>query len=99
MDIITPGDWDWVIGVNLKGAIHCIQAFLPHLKAQGEGGRIVATASVLGMVNTPGSGPFNVTQYGIVALAETLAAELAGSTIDELPPVSLDSYLSERRPG
>ena len=31
MDLITPGDWDWVIGVNLMGAIHCIQAFLPHL--------------------------------------------------------------------
>src|SRR5271169_2761069 len=34
MELITPGDWDWVIGVNVMGAVHCLQAFLPILKAQ-----------------------------------------------------------------
>ena len=38
VELITPGDWDWVIGVNLMGFVHVIQAFLPRLKEQGEGG-------------------------------------------------------------
>ena len=43
--IITPGDWDWVMGVNLMGFVHVIQSFLPRLKEQGEGGHVVTTAS------------------------------------------------------
>ena len=81
VELITPGDWDWVIGVNLMGFVHVIQAFLPRLKEQGEGGHIVSTVSVVGMVCTPGTGPYNATKFGNVAIAETLAAELAGSPI------------------
>ena len=32
LEVITPGDWEWVIGVNLLGFVHVIQAFLPRLK-------------------------------------------------------------------
>jgi len=58
-----------------------IQAFLPRLKEQGEGGHIVTTASLVGMVCTPGTGPYNAAKFGNVAVAETLAAELAGTPI------------------
>ena len=81
LELITPGDWDWVIGVNLMGFVHVIQAFLPHMRAQGEGGQIVTTASLAGMVCPPGTGPYNAAKFGNVAVAETLAAELAGTTI------------------
>ncbi len=43
---VMPSDWDWVLGVNLKGAIAGTQLFLPHIKAHGEGGHIVNTASM-----------------------------------------------------
>ncbi len=78
---IPPGDWDWVIGVNLMGVIHGIAAFLPHIKAQGEGGHIVNTASMAGMVSPPRMSPYNVTKFAVVTLSETLAAELADSGI------------------
>ena len=81
LELITPGDWAWVIGVNLMGFVHVIQAYLPRLKEQGEGGRIVTTASVLGLACTPGTGPYNAAKFANVAVAETLAAELAGSPI------------------
>jgi NAD(P)-dependent dehydrogenase (short-subunit alcohol dehydrogenase family) len=81
LELITPGDWDWVIGVNLMGLVHVIQGFLPRLKEQGEGGHIVTTASVVGMFCTPGTGPYNAAKFGNVAVAETLAAELAGTPI------------------
>lgn len=81
MELITPGDWDWVIGVELMGSVYVIQAFLPHLKSQGEGGHIVTTASLAGMWATPDNGPHNAAKYGLVGLSETLAAELAGTPI------------------
>ena len=37
LELITPGDWDWVIGVNLMGFVHVIQAFLPHHKGARRG--------------------------------------------------------------
>ncbi len=81
IESITPGDWEWVIGVNLMGFVHVIQLFLPRLKEQGEGGHIVTTASVVGMFCPPGTGPYNASKFANIAVAETLAAELAGSSI------------------
>jgi NAD(P)-dependent dehydrogenase (short-subunit alcohol dehydrogenase family) len=81
MEQIAPADWDWVIGVNLMGVIYGIEAFLPHIKAHGEGGHIVNTASMAGMVSPPHMGPYNATKFAVVALSEALAAELAGSNI------------------
>jgi NAD(P)-dependent dehydrogenase (short-subunit alcohol dehydrogenase family) len=82
MDSISPGDWEWVIGVNLMGVIYGIEVFLPHIKAHGEGGHIVNTASLVGIVPAPaGIGPYNATKAAVVSLSETLAAELAGTAI------------------
>jgi NAD(P)-dependent dehydrogenase (short-subunit alcohol dehydrogenase family) len=81
MESITPGDWDWVIGVELMGAVYGIQAFLPHLKAQGEGGHVVTVASMAGMLGVPGMGAHVAAKFGVVWLSETLAAELAGTSI------------------
>jgi NAD(P)-dependent dehydrogenase (short-subunit alcohol dehydrogenase family) len=81
LEVITPGDWEWVIGVNLLGFVHVIQAFLPRLKEQGEGGHILSTASVVGMFCPPGTGPYNAAKFANIAVAETLAAELAGTSI------------------
>jgi NAD(P)-dependent dehydrogenase (short-subunit alcohol dehydrogenase family) len=50
---IPPADWEWTMGVNFWGVAHGIDAFLPHLKAHGEGGHIVNTASMAGMVSPP----------------------------------------------
>jgi NAD(P)-dependent dehydrogenase (short-subunit alcohol dehydrogenase family) len=50
IESIAPADWDWMIGVNLMGAVYGVQAFLPHIKAHGEGGHIVNTASLAGQL-------------------------------------------------
>jgi len=80
-EMIAPNDWEWVIGVNLMGVVHGIQAFLPHIKAHGEDAHIVVTASLAGMACPPGTAPYNASKFGVVALSETLAAELAGTRI------------------
>ena len=74
-------DWEWVIGVNLLGTVAGIQLFLPHIKAHGEGGHIVNTASMAGLAPGALSGPYAATKFGIVGLSEVLAEELAGSNV------------------
>jgi NAD(P)-dependent dehydrogenase (short-subunit alcohol dehydrogenase family) len=74
---LTLQDWQWVIDVNLWGVIHGVHTFLPHLLRNEDGGHIVNTASVAGLVAGPGIGPYNAAKYGVVAISETLAAELA----------------------
>src|SRR5579872_3304310 len=70
-------DWGWVLQVNLWGVIHGVQAFLPVLCANPDGGYIVNTASIGGLVTMPELGTYAVSKYGVVALSETLAQELA----------------------
>lgn len=74
---LTIDDWKWMLGVNLWGVIHGVRAFLPMLRGNPDGGHIVNTASVGGFVTMPGLGAYAVTKYGVVALTETLAQELA----------------------
>jgi NAD(P)-dependent dehydrogenase (short-subunit alcohol dehydrogenase family) len=80
-DKLAPSDWDWVWGVNVGGTVTGIRVFLPHIKAQGEGGHIVNTASMSGLVGSALSGAYTSTKFAIVGLSEVLAEELAGSDI------------------
>jgi NAD(P)-dependent dehydrogenase (short-subunit alcohol dehydrogenase family) len=81
IETIASSDWDWVIGVNLKGLIHGLQIFLPHIKAHGEPGHIVNTASMNGVAGAPLAGPYSATKFAAVGISEVLAAELKGSPI------------------
>ena len=49
IDNISLDNWRWVLDVNLMGVLHGIRTFLPHIRAHGEGGHIVNTASMAGM--------------------------------------------------
>lgn len=78
---MSLADWRWMLDVNLWGVIHGVHAFLPLLRAHGEGGHIVNTASLGGMTTMPGLGAYSASKYAVVALSEALAQELAGSGI------------------
>mgnify|MGYP000726775907 CR=1 FL=1 len=71
----TGADWDWVLGVNLRGVIHGVQVFTPLLLAQNEG-HIVNTASVAGLISPPGLGAYAVSKHAVVALSECLHHDL-----------------------
>jgi NAD(P)-dependent dehydrogenase (short-subunit alcohol dehydrogenase family) len=71
----TLDDWSWVLGVNLMGVIHGVRTFLPILIDRGEGGHIVNTASLAGLV-TGGNVPYAVSKFGVVALSEGVYFEL-----------------------
>jgi NAD(P)-dependent dehydrogenase (short-subunit alcohol dehydrogenase family) len=80
---VEPEQWAWVLGVNVMGAIHCLNAFMPLIRAHGEGGHIVNTASIGGFQVNPvlRNDPYAMSKYALVALSETLALDLEGSGI------------------
>ena len=75
---MTRADWEWVLGVNLWGAINGMRAFTPILLEQEEG-HIINTASMAGLnTSAPGSmGVYSVTKHAVVALSESLQVSLA----------------------
>jgi NAD(P)-dependent dehydrogenase (short-subunit alcohol dehydrogenase family) len=72
----THRDWQWVLGVNLWGVIHGIEAFVPRMIAAGQPGHIVNTASMAGLIASQGLGVYNTSKYAVVGLSETLAKDL-----------------------
>jgi NAD(P)-dependent dehydrogenase (short-subunit alcohol dehydrogenase family) len=73
----TQSDWDWTMGVNLMAVVWGFEIFGPLIERHGEGGHIVSTASIAGLVALAGIAPYSVTKYGVVALSESLRGELA----------------------
>jgi NAD(P)-dependent dehydrogenase (short-subunit alcohol dehydrogenase family) len=67
--------WRWVLDVNLWGPIHGVRTFVP-LLLEHDDAHIVNTASVAGLVAAAGMGPYNVSKFGVVALAQTLYHEM-----------------------
>jgi NAD(P)-dependent dehydrogenase (short-subunit alcohol dehydrogenase family) len=80
---MTGADWDWVSGVNLQGVVNGVLAFLPHIRAQGDGGHIVNTSSIAGLSYLAGEniGSYVMTKYAVTGLSEDLHRELAGEGI------------------
>ena len=76
IDHISLDNWRWVLDVNLMGVLHGIRSFLPHIRAHGEGGHIVNTASMAGMNNGMGFSPYAASKFAVVAMSEGLAAQL-----------------------
>lgn len=68
--------WDWTLGVNLRAVIWGIEIFGPLIERHGEGGHIVSTASIAGLISGS-SIAYNVSKYGVVALSEGLRLDLA----------------------
>jgi len=74
---LTLDDWRWMLGVNLWGVIHGVHTFLPILSGNPDGGHIVNTASMAGLVAHARLGAYSTAKFGVVALTEALAEELA----------------------
>ena len=76
----TDASWKWTIGVNLMSVVWGIEIFGPLIERHGEGGQIVSTASIAGLMAAVGPA-YNVTKYGVVALSEGLRPQLAARGI------------------
>ncbi|MEQ1888312.1 MAG: SDR family NAD(P)-dependent oxidoreductase [Alphaproteobacteria bacterium] len=74
-------NWQWVVDVNLWGVVHGLQAFVPLIQAHGEGGHIVSTSSMAGMITIAGTGPYNATKYAVTGIMETMMVEQKGTNL------------------
>lgn len=70
-------DWDWALEVNLTSIFNGIKAILPKIQQHGEGGHIVNTASMAGILQYSGAGIYVTTKFAVVGMSEALRAELA----------------------
>ncbi|HEV3095853.1 MAG TPA: SDR family NAD(P)-dependent oxidoreductase [Candidatus Dormibacteraeota bacterium] len=99
---MTPADWQWVLGVNLWGAINGMRAFVPILLEQEEG-HVVNTASMAGLLTSaPGSmGVYSVSKHAVVALSESLQVSLtvrgANIGVSVLCPAWVRTNISESK--
>jgi NAD(P)-dependent dehydrogenase (short-subunit alcohol dehydrogenase family) len=93
----THRDWQWVLGVNLWGVIHGLEAFLPRMIAQREGGHVVNTASMAGLIASQGLGIYNTSKYAVVGLSETLVKDLRayGIGVSVLCPMGVSTRIRE----
>ncbi|MEV4943517.1 SDR family NAD(P)-dependent oxidoreductase [Streptomyces zaomyceticus] len=73
---LQSDDWDWILGINLKGVAQGCQTFVPLFKRQGSG-HIVNVASSAGLLNTPGTTSDNASKAAVISLSETIRQELA----------------------
>jgi NAD(P)-dependent dehydrogenase (short-subunit alcohol dehydrogenase family) len=72
-----PEDLDFVLGVNVRGMLHGVTAFVPRMLVQDTEGHIVNTCSVAGLLAAPFSGPYVASKFAALAVTESLALDLA----------------------
>jgi NAD(P)-dependent dehydrogenase (short-subunit alcohol dehydrogenase family) len=78
IDVATYEDWDYVLGVNLGGTIAGLVEFLPLIKKHGEGGHVVTTSSMAGMIPVPGfAGIYATSKFAVRGMTDSLRLALA----------------------
>lgn len=68
-------DFEWLMNINFWGVVHGTKAFLPHLKAAGEG-HVVNISSVFGLVSIPMQSAYNAAKFGVRGFTDALRIEL-----------------------
>lgn len=68
-------DFDWVMGINVRGVVHGTQAFLPYLR-QAPAAHVINISSVFGLIGVPAVTPYNVSKFAVRGYTECLATEL-----------------------
>lgn len=69
-------DWHWIVDVNLFNAVYGCHVMVDWLKANPSGAHLINTASLAAIAQAPSMASYNVTKAGMLALSETLYAEL-----------------------
>ncbi len=68
-------DIEWLMGINFWGVVHGTKAFLPHLKASGDG-HVVNVSSVFGLIGVPTQSAYNASKFAVRGFTEALREEL-----------------------
>jgi NAD(P)-dependent dehydrogenase (short-subunit alcohol dehydrogenase family) len=74
---VSLDDWDWVLGVNLRGVVHGCHFFVPRMIERGAGGHVVNVSSILGVYAAPRLSAYVATKFAVLGMSQSLRAELA----------------------
>ena len=69
-------DWDWILGVNLRGVIHGCHHFVPNMVKRGRGGHVINVSSAAGYSASSALAAYNATKFAVLGLSEALWDEL-----------------------
>ena len=97
---LKPEDWDRVLGINLKGTVHCTKAVCRGM-IRARYGRIINMASVVGQMGNAGQSAYAASKAGIIGFTRAMARELAsrGITVNAVAPGYIDTEMTEKLPG
>ena len=94
---MSEEDFDTSISVDLKGVFNCLQAEIAHMLAH-DGGAIVNTASVAGVIADPGMAPYVAAKHGVVGLTKAAGIENArkGIRVNAIAPGLVRTPMTDR---
>jgi NAD(P)-dependent dehydrogenase (short-subunit alcohol dehydrogenase family) len=75
IEAMSYEDFEWLMNINFWGVVYGTKAFLPHLKAAGEG-HIVNLSSVFGLVSIPSQSAYNAAKFAVRGFTDSLRMEL-----------------------
>jgi NAD(P)-dependent dehydrogenase (short-subunit alcohol dehydrogenase family) len=75
IESVTYDDFEWLMNINFWGVVHGTKAFLPHLRASGEG-HVVNISSVFGLVSVPTQAVYNSAKFAVRGFTDALRMEL-----------------------
>ena len=93
-------DWDRVLGINLRGTVHCIKVVCRGMIRERYG-RIVNMTSVVGQIGNAGQSAYAASKAGIIGFTKAMARELAsrGITVNAVAPGYIDTEMTAKLPG
>ncbi len=70
-------DWDWLLGVNLRGVVHGCHFFVPRMIERGAGGQVINVSSIFGVFAAPKTSAYVASKFAVLGFSQSLRAELA----------------------
>ena len=94
---IEAREWNAVISVNLSGAFHTATVFARRLERSGRDGSIIFSSSLFGIRGGRGNAAYSASKFGLIGLAQSMAAELApaGIRVNSVCPGQIETAMIE----
>lgn len=76
VEAVSYDDLRWLMDIDFWGVVHGTKAFLPHLRASGDG-HLVNISSVFGLISVPSQAAYNAAKFAVRGFTDALRMELA----------------------